>query len=342
MSSPGDWFNSLTSVSKAYGTLCLMTTAGYHMGLVNPKFLYLDYDLVVKHLQIWRLLTNFFFLGPFSINFAIRLLIIARCGVHLERGPFERRTGDFLWMMIFGALSLLGFSLVLALNSYYMGRSLVFMLPYIWAREFPNAQVNISGLVTLKGFYLPWAMLAMNVIFGSPLIPDLLGIVVGHLYYFLTAILVLGKEYIEDSNLDTQVSCTLESGVFCAYENPDAFLQSSSNVGSVLHNDLGSKRSRHPLEYWLKPSVGDIDVVIAVTAVATGLSTIRINALYGEQLIVAQKGAIAKVGDGECPVFEDNVAAGATILSTCNILADTRCTSVISPLFLSMSTMRPS
>ncbi|XP_059063076.1 derlin-1 [Cryptomeria japonica] len=186
MSSPGDWFNSLPPVSKAYGTLCLMTTAGCHMGLVNPKFLYLDYDLVVKHLQIWRLLTNFFFLGRFSINFAIRLLIIARYGVHLERGPFERRTGDFLWMMIFGALSLLGFSLFPALNSDYMGMSLVFMLPYIWAREFPNAQVNISGLVTLKGFYLPWAMLAMNVIFGSPLIPDLLGIVVGHLYYFLT------------------------------------------------------------------------------------------------------------------------------------------------------------
>lgn len=31
----------------------------------------------------------------------------ARYGVNLEKGPFERRTADFLWMMIFGALSLL-------------------------------------------------------------------------------------------------------------------------------------------------------------------------------------------------------------------------------------------
>lgn len=31
----------------------------------------------------------------------------ARYGVQLESGPFQRRTADFLWMMIFGALSLL-------------------------------------------------------------------------------------------------------------------------------------------------------------------------------------------------------------------------------------------
>ncbi|KAF6159549.1 hypothetical protein GIB67_032320 [Kingdonia uniflora] len=70
----------------------------------------------------------------------------------------------------------------------YLGISLVFMLLYVWSREFPIAQVNIYGLVSLKAFYLPWAMLALDVIFGSPIMPDLLGIMAGHLYYFLTAI----------------------------------------------------------------------------------------------------------------------------------------------------------
>lgn len=186
MSSPAEYYNSLPPVSKAYATLCLLTTTAYQLGLINPYYIYLDYNLVVKQLQIWRLVTNFFFLGPFSINFAIRLLLIARYGVQLERGPFDRRTADFLWMIIFAALSLLAFAIVPALRSAFLGISLVFMLPYIWARAYPNAQVNISGLFTMKGFYLPWAMLALNVIFGSPLLPDLMGIIVGHLYYFLT------------------------------------------------------------------------------------------------------------------------------------------------------------
>jgi Derlin-2/3 len=31
-------------------------------------------------------------------------------------------------------------------------------------------------------------MLALDVIFGAPLVPDLLGIIAGHLYYFLTVL----------------------------------------------------------------------------------------------------------------------------------------------------------
>lgn len=46
---------------------------------------------------------------------------------------------------------------------------------------------------------MPWAMLALDVIFGSPLMPDLLGIIAGHLYYFLTVLhpLAGGKNIIK-------------------------------------------------------------------------------------------------------------------------------------------------
>ncbi|MCH97658.1 derlin-1-like, partial [Trifolium medium] len=54
--------------------------------------------------------------------------------------------------------------------------------------EFPNAEINIYGLFALKAFYLPWMMLALDVIFGSSIMPDLLGIIAGHLYYFLTVL----------------------------------------------------------------------------------------------------------------------------------------------------------
>ncbi|CAI0450602.1 unnamed protein product [Linum tenue] len=148
-------------------------------------------------LQIWRLITNFFFLGPFSFPFAFRLIIIAKYGVSLERGPFDQRTADFVWMLFFGALSLLGMAAVPVLWSPFMGVSLVFMIVYIWGREFPNARISIYGLVSLKGFYLPWAMLALDLIFGNPLKPDILGIVAGHIYYFLTVLHPLaGGKYV--------------------------------------------------------------------------------------------------------------------------------------------------
>ncbi|KAF3442949.1 hypothetical protein FNV43_RR16867 [Rhamnella rubrinervis] len=182
------FYKSLPPISKTYGTLCLLTTTAFQLGLLNVAHIALLYPFVFTRFQVWRLITNFFFLGKFSINFGIRLLMIARYGVQLEKGPFDRRPADFLWMMMFGALTLLVLSIIPIFESAFLGISLVFMLVYVWSREFPNANINIYGLVTLKAFYLPWAMLALDVIFGSPIIPDLLGIIAGHLYYFLTVL----------------------------------------------------------------------------------------------------------------------------------------------------------
>lgn len=41
------------------------------------------------------------------INELILKFYRVRYGVQLEKGPFDRRTADFLWMMIFGAFALL-------------------------------------------------------------------------------------------------------------------------------------------------------------------------------------------------------------------------------------------
>lgn len=188
MSTPLEYYHSLPPVSKVYGVSCLMTTAAYYLQLYDSDNIALIYSLVIKKFQVWRLITNFFFLGPFSFRFAFRLIIIAKYGVSLERGPFDKRTADYVWMLIFGALSLLVMAAIPYCWTPFMGSSLVFMIVYIWSREFPNARINIYGVVSLKGFYLPWAMLALNLIFGDLLMPDILGMVAGHLYYFLTVL----------------------------------------------------------------------------------------------------------------------------------------------------------
>ncbi|KAG2692218.1 hypothetical protein I3760_08G042200 [Carya illinoinensis] len=170
------YYRSLPLVCKTYGVACLMTTSAFYLGLFEYYSISLDYGLVLKHFQVWRLITNFFFLGPFLFPFAFLLIII---------GPFDKRTADFVWMLIFGALSLLVMAAVPFLSSPFFGGSLVFMMVYVWGREFPNARISIYGVVTLKGFYLPWAMLALELIFGNPLMPDMLGTAAGHLHYFL-------------------------------------------------------------------------------------------------------------------------------------------------------------
>lgn len=199
MSSPGEYYNSLPPISKAFGTLCFFTTVLVQLQILNPGLLFLSYPYVFKNFEIWRLFTSFFFLGKFSINFGIRLLMIARYGVQLEKGSFEKRTADFLWMMIFGAISLLVLSAIPFLQTYFLAVPMVSMLLYVWSREYPNSQISMYGLVQLRSFYLPWAMLGLDVIFGSPIMPGLLGILVGHLYYFFSVLhpLASGKNYLK-------------------------------------------------------------------------------------------------------------------------------------------------
>ncbi|KAG2616855.1 hypothetical protein PVAP13_3NG176713 [Panicum virgatum] len=168
MSSPAEYYNSLPPISKAYGTLCFFTTVLFHLHILNPEFIYLYYPFVFKKFE-------------------------------LEKGAFEKRTADFLWMMIFGAISLLVLSAIPLFKLPFLGIPMVSMLLYVWSREYPNAQINMYGLVQLRSFYLPWAMLGLDVIFGSPLLPGFMGIIVGHLYYFLAVLhpLATGKNYLK-------------------------------------------------------------------------------------------------------------------------------------------------
>ncbi|KAM3682921.1 hypothetical protein ACJW31_12G107200 [Castanea mollissima] len=177
MSTPAEYYLSLPPVSKFYRVACLMTTSALYLDLYDPYNIALFYSLALKRFQVWGLITNFFFLGPFSFSFAFRLLMIARYGVSVERGPFDKRTAEYVWMFVFGALSLLVMAAVPYLQSPFLGGSLVFMLVYVWSREFPNARISIYGLVSLKGFYFPWAMLALSLILRNSLKTDILGMV---------------------------------------------------------------------------------------------------------------------------------------------------------------------
>jgi Derlin-2/3 len=109
--------------------------------------------------------------------------------VFLEQHTFAGRPADFVWMVLLGAFALLPLPLIApALGLPFFAGSLVFMLLYLWSRENPNANTSIMGMIKMKAFYLPWGMMALEALMGGSVVPDLLGVVVGHLYYFLTVL----------------------------------------------------------------------------------------------------------------------------------------------------------
>ena len=45
-------------------------------------------------------------------------------------------------------------------------------------------QMSLFGFLTFNAPYLPWVMLGFSVLMGNSITMDLIGIVVGHVYYF--------------------------------------------------------------------------------------------------------------------------------------------------------------
>ncbi|KAL0637875.1 hypothetical protein Q9L58_003095, partial [Maublancomyces gigas] len=71
----------------------------------------------------------------------------------------------------------------------FLGSPLSFSLVYIWARRNPSVRLSFLGLFVFTAPYLPWVLLGFSLLLHNTLPKDdLLGIVVGHIYYFFSDI----------------------------------------------------------------------------------------------------------------------------------------------------------
>ncbi|CAK9141637.1 unnamed protein product [Ilex paraguariensis] len=97
-----------------------------------------------------------------------------------------------------------------SLWSSFMGDSLVFMVVYVWGSMFPNEPVHIPRFGEVKGLYIPWCVLGLDYLLGNPVTPDILGIIVGHVYYFFAVLHPLaGGKNIFTAPLQIQLLCCL-------------------------------------------------------------------------------------------------------------------------------------
>lgn len=96
---------------------CVLTAAAVQLELITRFQLYFDPELIFKHFQIWRLITNFLFLGPVGFHFLFNLIFLYRYCRMLEDGSFWGRTGDFVFMFLFGGFLMTIFGLFASLVS---------------------------------------------------------------------------------------------------------------------------------------------------------------------------------------------------------------------------------
>jgi len=182
---PEEWYRSLPPVSRIYWSAAVLTTILTTIKVVSPMWLYLGFDEVFGKFQIWRLLTNFFFFGPFSMSFIFIIVMLVRYCSMLESqfGTDIHGTAEFLTLLLFGVGCCWTLGYLLLPPQYFYGPALVFMVMYVWSRRDPYQETLFYGF-SFKAWHTPFLFLVVGMLMGSNPILDLTGIGIGHLYYF--------------------------------------------------------------------------------------------------------------------------------------------------------------
>jgi Derlin-2/3 len=101
----------------------------------------------------------------------------------LEEGSFRNRQIDYIWLFVFSGVLLLLSNVFI--GSLFLGSTLTYILVYIWSRREPWIQLNFLGLFIFQAPFLPWVFLGFSALLsGTFPTSHLLGILIGHLYYF--------------------------------------------------------------------------------------------------------------------------------------------------------------
>eukprot|EP00088_Acartia_fossae_P035346 TRINITY_DN36417_c0_g1_i1.p1 TRINITY_DN36417_c0_g1~~TRINITY_DN36417_c0_g1_i1.p1 ORF type:complete len:230 (+),score=50.48 TRINITY_DN36417_c0_g1_i1:130-819(+) len=155
-------------------------------GLLPGKWLYLTWPGFVSNFQIWRGVTAIFFfpLSPQTgFKFLINLYFLYSYSLRLETGLFDGRPADYLLMLVFNWLMTLLACLFLDIP--FLMVPLVLSCLYVWCQCNRDTIVNFWFGTQFKAMYLPWVLFAFGLIISGGGVEELIGILVGHMYFFL-------------------------------------------------------------------------------------------------------------------------------------------------------------
>lgn len=188
LSSVTDLWSKTPPLTQIYvGASILVTFASWVFNKNSwPKIFNFNWKDILLGFQYWRVFTPFLFFGPFGLNYILTIQFVWVYMAQLEKLSYEKPE-EFLVLLVFGAATLIGGYTLLGLSTKFLGHNLSTYLVYIWARIFEGTDVNVMDLFVLKAELLPWFFCAQTMVLeGEIPFADMLGIVVGHLYHYLT------------------------------------------------------------------------------------------------------------------------------------------------------------
>ncbi|KAL4075140.1 Derlin [Scleroderma yunnanense] len=180
------WLIQVPPVTRAWLLLSVATSLAVQCQVVTPLQLYFSYKSAFTNTQPWRILTTFFYFGPFSLDFVFHLFFFMRYSRMLEESSFSNKKADYFWLLLLSSVMLLALSPLF--NLPFLSSSLAFVPIYVWSRRHPSTPISLFGIFTISAPYLPLALVVFSwMISGTwkAAAGDLMGCAVGHIGWFM-------------------------------------------------------------------------------------------------------------------------------------------------------------
>ncbi|ORZ40364.1 Der1-like family-domain-containing protein [Catenaria anguillulae PL171] len=178
-------------ITRTWASLTVAMAILTQLQVLSPFHLYFDTFFIYKRQQYWRLFTSYFFVAPFGVDFLFHIYILSRYSRLLEEGSYRNRPADFALLLIGSALLTLVIAHLLPTMPStwalpFLSGPVTSALTYVWARRNPFLRMSLFGLFEFQAPFLPWAMAGLSALLhGAVPTADLLGLGIGHVYWFL-------------------------------------------------------------------------------------------------------------------------------------------------------------
>ncbi|XP_057690897.1 derlin-1 [Corythoichthys intestinalis] len=186
MSDIGDWFKSIPPITRGWFAASIAVPLIGKLGLVDPMKFALRPDLFLYRFHLWRPVTATLYFPVYpntGFLFLVNLYFLYNYSTRLETGAFDGRPADYVFMLLFNWICIVITGLIMDMQLLMI--PLIMSVLYVWAQFNKDVIVSFWFGTRFKAHYLPWVILIFNFIIGGSFVNELIGNLVGHLYFFL-------------------------------------------------------------------------------------------------------------------------------------------------------------
>jgi hypothetical protein len=180
-----EWWAGVPIVTRYLfaGSAGLTVASGIFPSLVKPMSLVLLFPRIYQNFELWRVITCFLYHGRLSFNFLMMMVFLLRYSQSLEQTVFAGRIADYVYMLLLTSTLLLVVGVLM--DFYILGVGLIMVIVYVWSRKNPDVNMSFMFGIRFKAAYFPWVLIGFELLTGGNPILMVIGVVVGHIYFYL-------------------------------------------------------------------------------------------------------------------------------------------------------------